>query len=84
MHLTPIEWALLVELVRTPGRLVSQERLLGAVCGPTAAGHGNYLRVHVSALRHKPEPTPAGPRYLHTEPGMGYCFTPAGEAPADR
>lgn len=79
VHLTPIEWSLLAELTRASGRLVSQAQLLDAVWGQAGAGHGNYLRVHLSALRHKLEPEPAAPRYLHTEPGMGYRFTPAGE-----
>lgn len=83
VHLTPIEWSLLAELVRAPDRLVSQAQLLDAVWGPSAAGHGNYLRVHVAALRRKLEPVPGVPRYLHTETGMGYRFTPDGGPAAD-
>ena len=76
VRLTPTEWALLSELVRAPGRLVGQRELLKSVWGPACERETNYLRVYLAQLRRKLEPDPATPRYLHTEPGMGYRFTP--------
>jgi two-component system KDP operon response regulator KdpE len=76
VRLTPTEWALLTELVRSPGRLVSQRQLLQTVWGPGYSKETHYLRVYLAQLRRKLEPDPARPRYLHTEPGMGYRFTP--------
>jgi two-component system KDP operon response regulator KdpE len=76
VRLTPTEWALLSELVRAPGRLVGQRELLQSVWGPAYERETNYLRVYLAQLRRKLEPDPANPRYLHTEPGMGYRFTP--------
>jgi two-component system KDP operon response regulator KdpE len=76
VRLTPTEWALLSELVRAPGRLVSQRHLLAKVWGPAYEKETNYLRVYLAQLRRKLEPDPAHPRYLLTEPGMGYRFTP--------
>lgn len=76
VRLTPTEWALLSELVRTPGRLVSQRQLLQAVWGPGYEKETHYLRVYIGQLRRKLEPDAARPRYLHTEPGMGYRFMP--------
>jgi two-component system KDP operon response regulator KdpE len=76
VRLTPTEWSLLVELVRAPGRLVGQRQLLQTVWGPTYEKETHYLRVYLAQLRRKLEPDPAHPRYLHTEPGMGYRFTP--------
>jgi two-component system, OmpR family, KDP operon response regulator KdpE len=76
IRLTPTEWSLLAELVRAPGRLVGQRQLLQTVWGPAYEKETNYLRVYLAQLRRKLEPDPAHPRYLHTEPGMGYRFTP--------
>jgi two-component system KDP operon response regulator KdpE len=76
VRLTPTEWALLSELVRAPGRLVGQRELLQSVWGPAYQRETNYLRVYLAQLRRKLEPDPTNPRYLHTEPGMGYRFTP--------
>ena len=74
LHLTPIEWALVEQLVRNPGRLVSQRHLLHEVWGPQYHDETNYLRVHMANLRRKVEPDPSHPRYFVTEPGMGYRF----------
>ena len=74
IHLTPIEWSLLEILVRNPGRLVTQRHLLQEVWGPEYGEETNYLRVHLAHLRAKLEPEPSQPRYLITEPGMGYRF----------
>ncbi|KUL22824.1 response regulator [Actinoplanes awajinensis] len=76
VRLTPTEWHLLEILVREPGRLVTQKQLLHQVWGPGYDTETNYLRVHLANLRHKLEPDPARPRYLITEPGIGYRFTP--------
>ena len=76
VRLTPTEWGLLEMLVRTPGRLVSQQDLLHEVWGPTYARETNYLRVYVAQLRRKLEREPGRPRHLITEPGMGYRFEP--------
>ncbi len=74
VRLTPTEWGLLEMLVRTPGRLVSQQDLLHEVWGPTYGRETNYLRVYVGGLRKKLEDDPSTPRHLITEPGMGYRF----------
>jgi two-component system, OmpR family, KDP operon response regulator KdpE len=74
VRLTPTEWGLLEMLVRTPGRLVSQQDLLHEVWGPTYGRETNYLRVYVGGLRKKLEDDPSNPRHLITEPGMGYRF----------
>ncbi|MEV6316094.1 response regulator [Streptomyces sp. NPDC051776] len=75
-RLTPTEWHLLEILVRHPGRLVTQRQLLHEVWGPRYETETNYLRVHLANLRRKLEPEPSTPRYLITEPGIGYRFTP--------
>jgi two-component system KDP operon response regulator KdpE len=72
VHLTPIEFKLLAILVRHAGKVVTQRQLLVEVWGPGAAEQTHYLRVHMHGLRHKLEQTPARPRHLITEPGVGY------------
>ena len=74
VHLTPIEWQLLEVLARHRGKLVSQRQLLQDVWGPGYGDETNYLRVHMAHLRGKLEPDRSHPRYLLTEPGMGYRF----------
>ena len=74
VRLTPTEWALLDVLLRNAGRLVMQKQLLQEVWGPGYGEESNYLRVHMAHLRRKLEPNPSQPRYLITEPGMGYRF----------
>jgi two-component system KDP operon response regulator KdpE len=74
VRLTPTEWGLLEQLVRHRGKLVGQRELLRAVWGPEHDSDTNYLRVFMAQLRRKLEPVPARPRYLITEPGMGYRF----------
>jgi two-component system, OmpR family, KDP operon response regulator KdpE len=76
VRLTPTEWQLLEVLVRNADRLVTQRQLLQEVWGPNYQTEANYLRVHVANLRRKLEPDPSQPRYLLTEPGMGYRFRP--------
>jgi two-component system, OmpR family, KDP operon response regulator KdpE len=76
VRLTPTEWHLLEVLVRGSGRLVTQRQLLQEVWGPAYGRETNYLRVYLAQLRRKLEPDPSRPRYLVTEPGMGYRFEP--------
>jgi two-component system KDP operon response regulator KdpE len=74
IRLTPTEWQLLEVLVRHRDRLVTQRQLLAEVWGPQYQTEANYLRVYAAQLRRKLEPDPSRPRYLLTEPGMGYRF----------
>jgi two-component system KDP operon response regulator KdpE len=74
IRLTPTEWQLLEVLVRNAGNLVTQGQLLQQVWGPRYGTETNYLRVHIANLRRKLEPHPSQPRYLITEPGIGYRF----------
>ena len=76
IRLTPTEWHLLEMLVRNAGNLVTQRQLLQQVWGPSYGTETNYLRVHIANLRRKLEPDPSRPRYLITEPGIGYRFMP--------
>jgi two-component system, OmpR family, KDP operon response regulator KdpE len=77
VRLTPTEWHVLEVLIRHQDKLVSQRQLLQEVWGPNYATETNYLRVYMAQLRRKLEPDPAHPRYLITEPGLGYRFTRA-------
>ncbi len=84
IRLTPTEWHVLELLVRNEGKLVAQRQLLKEVWGPAYETETNYLRVYLAQLRRKLEPDPAHPRYLITEPGMGYRFVSHSEPePAD-
>ncbi len=76
VRLTPTEWSLLELLVRHAGKLVPQKHLLTDVWGPAYEHETHYLRVYLAQLRRKLEPDPAHPRYLITEPGVGYRFEP--------
>ena len=76
VRLTPTEWSLLELLVRHAGKLVPQKQLLTDVWGPAYEHETHYLRVYLAQLRRKLEPDPAHPRYLITEPGVGYRFEP--------
>jgi two-component system, OmpR family, KDP operon response regulator KdpE len=72
VHLTPIEFRLLAFLARHAGKVLTHRQLLHEVWGPQNAHHGEYLRVHMAALRRKIEADPARPRWLTTEAGVGY------------
>ncbi len=72
VHLTPTEWRLLSTLVRNAGKVVTHRQLLKEAWGPAYAIETQYLRVYMGQLRHKLEEDPARPRYLVTEPGVGY------------
>ncbi len=74
VRLTPTEWQLLEVLVRAGGKLVTGPQLLHEVWGPQYGTELNYLRQYVAQLRRKLEPEPSAPRYLITEPGIGYRF----------
>ena len=83
-RLTPTEWRLLEILLRHPGQLVPAGRILTAVWGPGYERNTNYLRFHMAKLRRKLEDDPSRPRYLLTEPGMGYRYEPDGTSPGRR
>ena len=72
VHLTPNEYKLLQVLIKHAGRVVTQRQLLNEVWGPQHTEQSQYLRVYVAQLRRKLEQDPARPRYLQTEPGIGY------------
>jgi two-component system KDP operon response regulator KdpE len=72
IHLTPIEFDLLRVLAQNRGRLVTHRQLLQEVWGPAYGEETHYLRVHVAHIRAKLEVDPSRPRYLITEPGVGY------------
>src|ERR1700722_8654079 len=76
IRLTPTEWHLLEVLLKHPGKLMSQRQLLQEVWGPWYADASGNLRLYMAQLRRKLEPDPARPRWLLTEPGMGYRFQP--------
>ena len=71
-HLTPIEYKLLTTLIRYAGKVMTHRQLLKEVWGPLHVEEGHYLRVYMRQLRNKLEQTPAHPRYLVTELGVGY------------
>jgi two-component system KDP operon response regulator KdpE len=76
VKLTPTEWQLLEIMVRNPGKLVTQRELITAIRGPRYEDAAHYLRQYMAQLRRKVEDDPSRPRYLLTEPGMGYRFQP--------
>lgn len=72
LKLTPKEYDILSMLVRHAGRVVTHQFLLREIWGPTYTSETHYLRVYVGQLRQKIEKDPAQPRYIQTEPGVGY------------
>ncbi len=72
VHLTPIEYRLLATLVKHSGKVLTHGQLLREVWGPPYADKAHYLHVYMAQLRRKVERDPARPRYLLTEPGVGY------------
>jgi two-component system KDP operon response regulator KdpE len=74
VHLTPIEFELLRTLVRNRGRLLTHRALLQDVWGPGYADDVATLRTNIARLRRKIEPEGGGPRYIRTDPGVGYRF----------
>jgi two-component system KDP operon response regulator KdpE len=73
VHLTPREYDLLRTLARNRGRLMTHRALLTEVWGPQYAADTQVLRTHIANLRRKIEP-PGAPRYVKTDPGVGYRF----------
>lgn len=72
VHLTPNEYKLLAVLMKNAGKVLTHRQLLKEVWGPSYASQTQYLRVYMAQLRHKLERDAARPRYLVTEPGVGY------------
>jgi two-component system KDP operon response regulator KdpE len=78
VRLTPKEFDLFVYMARHPNRVLSHAALLEAVWGQASQEQPEYLRVFMGQLRKKLEPDPSNPRYLVTEPWVGYRFNPRG------
>jgi len=76
IHLTPIEYRLLVVLVRNAGRVMTHRYILKEVWGPSYIEQTHYLRVFMNQLRKKIETDSARPHFLLNEPGIGYRFKP--------
>ena len=72
VHLTPIEYKLLLMLIQHAGKVITRHQLLHAVWGPSYVSESHYLRVYMAQLRHKLEEDPTRPHYLITEAGVGY------------
>ncbi len=72
VHLTPIEYRLLAEMARHAGKVLTHRHLLKEVWGHGYETEAHYLRVHMGSLRRKIEENSSRPRYLRTEPGIGY------------
>lgn len=77
VHLTPKEFDLLLYLARHPGKVITHRALLAAVWGGESTQQVEYLRVFVGQLRKKLEPLPDSPRYIVTDPWIGYRFEPS-------
>jgi two-component system KDP operon response regulator KdpE len=76
VHLTPKEFDLLVYFVKHSGKVLTHRTLLAAIWGGNYVEQNEYLRVFVGNLRKKLEPNPSTPRYILTEPWIGYRFNP--------
>jgi two-component system KDP operon response regulator KdpE len=72
VHLTPIEYRLLMVLIHNAGKVLTHRQLLLDVWGPAYVEHAHYVRIYMGQLRRKLETDPAQPRYLLTEAGVGY------------
>jgi two-component system sensor histidine kinase KdpD len=75
IHLTPKEYAVLAELAKHPGRVLSHAHLLRTAWGPAQEHQAEYLRVAIRALRQKLEDDPARPTLILNEPAVGYCLS---------
>jgi two-component system KDP operon response regulator KdpE len=82
LHVTPTEWGLLRTFVTHPRQTLTHRQLFQAVWGNTEGDAQQYLRVYVGHLRRKIEADPIRPRFIQTEPGVGYRFEPDGITPA--
>jgi two-component system, OmpR family, KDP operon response regulator KdpE len=76
VHLTPTEYALLQALIKRPGGVWTHRQLLTQIWGTTAGVSNDTLRVHMGSLRRKLESDPNRPKWIRTEPWVGYRFTP--------
>ena len=76
VHLTPIEYRLLVYLATHPYGVLTHRQLLRQVWGPSQAERSHYVRVYMGSLRKKIEADPSRPRHLVTDTGIGYRFVP--------
>jgi two-component system, OmpR family, KDP operon response regulator KdpE len=74
VHLTPLEYKLLVTMIKHAGKVLTHRFLLREVWGPQDSQENHYLRVFVASMRRKLEADPARPRYILTEQGVGYRF----------
>jgi two-component system, OmpR family, KDP operon response regulator KdpE len=74
VKLTATEYALLRLFVKNPGRVLTHRYILREIWGPKSEEHRQYLRVYVTHLRQKIESDPSNPRFIRTEPGIGYRF----------
>ena len=74
VRLSPTEFSVLKQLVLNVGKVLTHRMLLQSIWGPEYGGEAEYLRVYINRLRQKLETDPANPRYLLTEPGVGYRF----------
>jgi two-component system KDP operon response regulator KdpE len=74
VRLSPTEFSVLKQLVANAGKVLTHRMLLQSIWGPEYGGEAEYLRVYINRLRQKLESDPASPRYLLTEPGVGYRF----------
>ena len=72
VHLTPTEFDLLRAFTAHPDKVLTDRMLLQAVWGPEYGDEAHYLHVYIARLRKKIEPDPQSPRYLQTDPGVGY------------
>jgi two-component system KDP operon response regulator KdpE len=79
VHLTPTEWSLLRAFIARPRQTLTHRQLFSDVWGNASGDAQQYLRVYVGHLRRKIEEDPMRPKYIHTEPGVGYRFEPDGE-----
>ncbi len=76
VHLTPTEYKLLTLMIRHAGKVLTHRQLLKDVWGPNAVEHAHYVRVYMTQLRRKLEADATRPKYLLTEPGVGYRLRP--------
>jgi two-component system, OmpR family, KDP operon response regulator KdpE len=83
LRLTPKEFELLLYLAQHPGRVLTHRTLLKAIWGPHSVDQPEHLRVLVGSLRKKIEPNPSTPKYILTEPWVGYRFVDS-DSPDDR
>jgi len=74
VRLTPIQYRLLVVLVKHAGKVMTHQQILKEVWGPSYQENAHYLRIYMSQLRQKLEKDPTQPRFLLTESGVGYRF----------